>query len=86
MNFARTAYEPKREMGCHLVRLDHAVTHRNTFLHAILRRVMPAALNQAGQSPRTPDLAGHLTERYPEPELAFSVDFFQFLRWPERKR
>ena len=57
MNFAQTAYEPKREMGCHLVRLDHAVTHRNTFLRAILRRLMPAAMNQAG-SHTTPDLAG----------------------------
>jgi len=49
MNFAQTAYEPKREMGCHLVRLDHAVTHRNTFLRAILRRLMPGRDEPSGQ-------------------------------------
>lgn len=52
MNFAQTTYEPKSEMGCHLVPLDHAITHRNPFLRAILRRALPAALNQAGQGRR----------------------------------
>lgn len=49
MNFTQTAYEPKLEMGCHLVPLDHAVTHRNPIVWALLRRFLPMALNQGGR-------------------------------------
>ncbi len=47
LGFSQTAYEPKLEMGCHLVPLTHAVTHTNPVLRAVLRRVLPAALRSA---------------------------------------
>lgn len=45
--FSQTAYEPKLEMGCRLTQLEHAVTHSNPLIRAILRRTLPAALSSA---------------------------------------
>ncbi|ANZ21470.1 hypothetical protein SNOUR_41210 [Streptomyces noursei ATCC 11455] len=51
INLTQTAYESKRRMGCHLVPLEHAVTHSNRVCRAILKRVFPMALNRSGQQP-----------------------------------
>jgi hypothetical protein len=48
LNLCQTAYEPKRELGCRLHPLAHAVGHRNPLLHRLLRRVLPAMVNLAG--------------------------------------
>lgn len=49
INFTQTSYEAKRKMGCHLVSLEHAVTHRNRTYRLLLRHFLPLALNRAGQ-------------------------------------
>ncbi|MFI0743098.1 GNAT family N-acetyltransferase [Streptomyces sp. NPDC021100] len=49
MNLTQTAYEAKRKMGCHLVPLEHAVTHRNPFCTTILRIFFPLAVNRSGR-------------------------------------
>ncbi|ARF53720.1 GNAT family N-acetyltransferase [Streptomyces gilvosporeus] len=48
LNLSQTAYEAKRKMGCDLVSLEHAVTHRNRVCRAILRCVLPMAVNRSG--------------------------------------
>ncbi|MFF2806599.1 GNAT family N-acetyltransferase [Streptomyces sp. NPDC058000] len=48
LNLTQTAYEAKHKMGCHLVPLEHAVTHRNRVCRVILRYFLPMALNRSG--------------------------------------
>jgi predicted N-acyltransferase len=50
LSFSQTAYEPKREMGCRLIPLVHAVTHANRVWRAVLRRFLPLAVAQAETS------------------------------------
>ncbi|MEU1628574.1 GNAT family N-acetyltransferase [Streptomyces sp. NPDC020096] len=47
IRFAQTAYEPKRELGCSLVRQSYAITHLRPVPRAILRGLLPRALNSA---------------------------------------
>ncbi|MCQ4042596.1 GNAT family N-acetyltransferase [Streptantibioticus rubrisoli] len=47
IRFAQTAYEPKRELGCSLVRQSYAITHLRPVPRAVLRGLLPRALNSA---------------------------------------
>ncbi|MEU3708549.1 GNAT family N-acetyltransferase, partial [Streptomyces catenulae] len=47
IRFAQTAYEPKRELGCALVEQRYALTHVRPLPRAVLRRLLPAALDAA---------------------------------------
>lgn len=49
INLMQTSYEAKCEMGCRLVPLEHAVTHRNPIVRMILRSILPLVLNQSGK-------------------------------------
>ncbi|MEU6483697.1 GNAT family N-acetyltransferase [Streptomyces sp. NPDC046887] len=47
IRFAQTAYEPKRELGCELVEQSYALTHTGRLPRAVLRRLLPPALEKA---------------------------------------
>ncbi len=47
IRFAQTAYEPKRELGCSLVRQSYAITHLRPVPRAVLRGLLPRALDSA---------------------------------------
>ncbi|MFI9237123.1 GNAT family N-acetyltransferase [Streptomyces sp. NPDC053079] len=47
IRFAQTAYEPKRELGCELVEQHYAITHVSPLPRAVLRLLLPRALNTA---------------------------------------
>ncbi|MFD9811956.1 GNAT family N-acetyltransferase [Streptomyces sp. NPDC059080] len=47
IRFAQTAYEPKRELGCALVEQRYALTHVRPLPRAVLRRLLPRALETA---------------------------------------
>ncbi|MEU7135948.1 GNAT family N-acetyltransferase [Streptomyces sp. NPDC046261] len=47
IRFAQTAYEPKRELGCELVDQYYAMTHVSPLPRAVLRLLLPRALNTA---------------------------------------
>ncbi|MFF8992914.1 GNAT family N-acetyltransferase [Streptomyces sp. NPDC014983] len=47
IRFAQTAYTPKVELGCGLVAQSYALTHRRPLPRALLRTVLPRALDTA---------------------------------------
>ncbi len=49
IDLMQNAYEAKRKLGCHLVPLEHAVTHRNRVWRVILRKFLPMALKRYGE-------------------------------------
>ncbi|OON71589.1 GNAT family N-acetyltransferase [Streptomyces tsukubensis] len=47
IRFAQTAYTPKGELGCRLVKQSYAITHLRPLPRALLRRLLPPALAAA---------------------------------------
>ncbi|MFH8337143.1 GNAT family N-acetyltransferase [Streptomyces sp. AM6-12] len=47
IRFAQTAYTPKVELGCRLVAQSYALTHRGPLRRALLRALLPRALDTA---------------------------------------
>ncbi|MGY5128286.1 GNAT family N-acetyltransferase [Streptomyces nigrescens] len=54
IRFAQTAYEPKREFGCELVEQSYAITHTRRLPRAVLRLLLPRALEAAREQALAP--------------------------------
>ncbi|MEU9031327.1 GNAT family N-acetyltransferase [Streptomyces sp. NPDC048383] len=54
IRFAQTAYEPKREFGCELVEQSYALNHTGRLLRAVLRLLLPPALEAAREQALAP--------------------------------
>ncbi|MCB5164671.1 GNAT family N-acetyltransferase [Streptomyces bambusae] len=54
IRFAQTAYEPKREFGCELVEQSYALTHTGRLPRAVLRMLLPRALEAAREQALAP--------------------------------
>lgn len=54
IRFAQTAYEPKRELGCELVEQNYAMTHTRRLPRAVLRLLLPRALETAREQALAP--------------------------------
>ncbi|MGX9890604.1 GNAT family N-acetyltransferase [Streptomyces sp. NPDC002276] len=62
IRFAQTAYTPKIEFGCRLIKQSYAITHLRPLPRALLRRLLPAALAAAraeALGPHVPDHDSH---------------------------
>ncbi|WP_241777999.1 GNAT family N-acetyltransferase [Streptomyces sp. CT34] len=49
ISLTQNAYEAKRRMGCHLVPIEHAATHRNPVCRSFLRNFLPMAISRYGE-------------------------------------
>ena len=54
IRFAQTAYEPKRELGCELVEQSYAMNHTRRLPRAVLRLLLPRALETAREQALAP--------------------------------
>ncbi|MGW7064205.1 GNAT family N-acetyltransferase [Streptomyces sp. NPDC054904] len=54
IRFAQTAYEPKREFGCELVEQSYALNHTGRLPRAVLRLLLPPALEAAREQALAP--------------------------------